>query len=179
MGSRRTSCRTRSTDPARADAAVCEHGHAFMLMGLRLLRGDFFFGNLRFSTVAVSFVFGLRAAGRVLFLGCRVRTRERLPRVPLLAAFRIFVSTVSGNVERFSVNSCVTFVSVPAACPSLRATVFRKGSCFTGCFFAAIGFLAGVPSSNCLQSCRHLPRTKRSRLGRDLLSAVIIGVGKL
>jgi hypothetical protein len=33
-----------------------------MLMGLRLLRGDFFFGSLRFSTVAVSFVFGPPAA---------------------------------------------------------------------------------------------------------------------
>jgi hypothetical protein len=53
-------------------------------------------------------------------------------------------------------------VSVPAACPSLRATVFRKGSCFTGCFFAAIGFLAGVPSSICLPAYRYLVRIKRS-----------------
>ena len=42
------------------DEPVCVHGHAFILMGLRLLRGDLSFGNLRFSTVAVPFVFGLR-----------------------------------------------------------------------------------------------------------------------
>jgi hypothetical protein len=128
------------------DEPVWVHGHPFMWMGLRLLRADLSLGNLRFSMVAVPFVFGLPAARRVLFLGCRVRTSERLTGAPLLAAFRIFASTLSGNVERFSVNSCVTFVSVPAACPNLRATVFRKGSCFTGRFFAAISVLAGVPS---------------------------------
>ena len=149
-------------------ASVCPWSRLHILMGLRLLRGDLSLGNLLFSTVAVPFVFGLRVTRRILFLGCRVPTRERSPGVPLLAAFRIFVATLSGNVERFSVNSCVTFVSVPAACPSLRATVFRKGSCFTGCFFAAIGFLAGVPASICLPACGHLARARtKSRLGRD------------
>jgi hypothetical protein len=61
--------------------------------------------------------------------------------VPILAASRTFVVTVSGSAERFSVNSCVKFVILPAACPSFRATVFKRGSCFTDRFFAGIGFL--------------------------------------
>jgi len=45
-----------------------------------------------------------------------------------LATRRTVVDMVFGRVTRFSVKFWATFVRVPAACPSVRATVFNKGS---------------------------------------------------
>lgn len=57
----------------------------------------------------------LPAALRVVFLGCRVLDREPSEGTATRAASRTCAVTVSGREERFSVNLCVTLVSLPAA----------------------------------------------------------------
>jgi hypothetical protein len=63
----------------------------------------------------------------------------------IVADARLLVATVAERVEEFSAdsgasNSCARLVTVPAACPSLRATALRSGSRFSCAFafFAAI-----------------------------------------
>jgi hypothetical protein len=105
-------------------------------------------------------------------LGRRVRDRVR-PVVPALAALRTFLVIVSGSVERFSVNSCVTLESVPAACPSLRATAFKRGSCFTGRFLAAIDFLTCASPYQSLSAVKiRFDKISPGRKGRDSRESV-------
>jgi hypothetical protein len=88
-----------------------------------------------FVTAAVRFAAGVRTARGILFLGWRA---------PVAAAAldaivpRTVVETVSGIAERLSVKSLVVFVMVPAACPSLRARVFRRGCLRIDRFLVAI-----------------------------------------
>jgi hypothetical protein len=101
-------------------------------------------GLLRSAPVALSFVVCARTERRILFLGFSARTRERSAGVSILAASRTLVATVSDSAERLSAKSRVAFVSVPAACPRLRATEFRRfrfTSCLFVLFLVAIGFL--------------------------------------
>lgn len=100
----------------------------FVLLDFRPRPDDLPLGDFRFFALAALFAIGARAAGRVFFLGCRVLAGERPADVATLAASRTFVVTFSGSAERFSANSIVTLVSVPAALPILRATAFRRGS---------------------------------------------------
>jgi hypothetical protein len=118
--------RHHQADSGLRDGSAYEHGHPFVWMALR------------FFLVAEAFIVRCGVVRRIFFLECRVRIRERLPDVLILAVLCTFDATLFGSVERFSAISCVTFVSVPAARPSLRATVFNRGSCLAGCFFAAI-----------------------------------------
>jgi hypothetical protein len=96
-------------------------------------RADVFLTRLFFPAVAVArFGFFVPVARLFFFLD-----RGAMPGI---ATWRIFVDTVSGSVEMFSVNPWATLLRVPAAYPSFRATVFNRGS-FTGRLSAVIGFL--------------------------------------
>jgi hypothetical protein len=130
----------RAPAPAPRSSAPLQ-GYFFSLAARALCRNGFPNGDRRFVSAAAAPVRVLRGrtAREDFFLPCRVRTGGLPP--PIFApwaAWRTLVATVSGTAETLSANSLVTLVSVPAACPSLRATVLRRGSCVTVRFLAAI-----------------------------------------
>lgn len=97
----------------------------FELEAFGPFRVDLLFGDFRLFEPTVA---RFRAMWRILFLACRERTLRRLTGASARVDSRTFAVTFSGMAERFSVNSWVALANVPAACPSLRATVFRSGS---------------------------------------------------
>src|SRR5579863_10301220 len=100
-----------------------------------------------------------------------------LRRVSVRSAVLVPVTSCT-FVATLSVRSWVTLVSVPAACPNLRAMEFRNGSCLTDFFFGAIECLLWLhckiqrskkKSRLCRDShtARHSQTTKRGADGRD------------
>jgi hypothetical protein len=143
----RRTCREKSDSaPSRRSASeeaahkAVGKGYFFRLLVLAVRRSPFRRGDRRFVCAPAALVAVLRgrAARESFFLARRRRLRGPAADSPSFAAWRTLAAMLSGMAERLSANSWVTLVSVPAACPSVRATVFKSGFCVTARFLAAI-----------------------------------------
>jgi hypothetical protein len=107
-------------------------------------RPDDFFIRFRFVPAPAAGFTGCVRETREIFLLARVLRARGFVGIAISAASRTFAVTFSARGAMFSLRSWVTLVNVPAACPSLRATAFRRGSCF-GIRFRVVIALAPVP----------------------------------
>jgi hypothetical protein len=117
---------------------VIRRGYFFTVPLFDRRPDDFFVGFRFLPVLAAGFIRCVRETPEVFFLVDRLRARGDLAGIATLAASRTFAVTFSASGVRSSLRSWVTLVNVPAACPNLRATVFRRGSWFGVRFRVAI-----------------------------------------